>query len=314
MESPTKQPRSDKGGPGTTFYFTIRFALPQEPYPEVLEAAPEELHGVSTLIVDDNRMSLRYMADLLNRWDMLPVCAESGKQALTLLRTAAKSAQPIQLVLLDSQMPDMDGFSTAKEIRQDPTIADVSIMMLTSSGQRGDAERCRELGIGVYLMKPVRPNEVHQALRRLIGLENESDSNLPFTQHSLEEDRRLLRILVVEDNLVNRKLIQRLLEKHGHTISEAEDGLEALALMENNRYDIVFMDLQMPNMDGFTATREIRKRENTSTRRIPIVALTAYALDEDRRKCLEAGMDAYLPKPINSRDLYEIVDKVIQKR
>jgi len=310
VESPAKLPRSSKGGPGTTFHFTVRFKLQQEPSADLTIPSVGELKGMPILVVDDNKMALRFLEEILLKWGMRPELTENGIIALEKMHAAAAAGHPYKLVLLDSQMPEKDGFTTAAEIRKSPSLSETPIIMVTSSGQRGDSERCKNLRIGGYLMKPVRSIEITNTILAVLGVHNgDENRQQPITRYSLEEQQHRLKILLVEDNPVNQKLMQRLLEKQGHLPLVAEDGKKALALLENNEFDLIFMDLQMPIMDGFEATARIRKKEKTTGAHIPIIALTAYAMDIDRQRCLNAGMDAYLAKPIKTKELYTTLEQ-----
>jgi two-component system sensor histidine kinase/response regulator len=206
----------------------------------------------------------------------------------------------------------MDGFALAEEIKQDPSLAGATIMLLTSAGQRGDAARCRELGIAVYLIKPIRQSELLEAILLALGRPSrEGERPVVLTRHSLREARRKLRVLVAEDNVVNQALVVRLLEKQGHTAVVARNGKEALAILENSTgraFDCVLMDVQMPEMDGFEATAAIRRKEETSGLHLPIIAMTAHAMKGDRERCLAAGMDGYVSKPIEPQELFEALE------
>jgi CheY-like chemotaxis protein len=201
-------------------------------------------------------------------------------------------------------MPEMDGFALAESIKRNPEWGTATIMMLSSAGQRGDAKRCRELGIAAYLTKPVRQAELLDAILTALGTKPIKEA-LPalVTRHSLRENSKQLCILLVEDNAVNQKLAARLLEKRGHTVAIAGNGKEALAAVEKQSFDLVFMDVQMPEMDGFEATAAIRGKEKASGNHLPIIAMTAHAMAGDRERCLEAGMDDYITKPIRLEEL-----------
>ena len=212
-------------------------------------------------------------------------------------------------------MPIADGFSLAEQIKQRPELAAATIMMLTSGGQRGDAARCRELGIAAYLTKPVRPSELRAAIAAaLIGTSLQQNERLSVplvTRHTIREARggSKMRILLVEDNVVNQHLAVRLLEKHGHTVVVANNGREALAALAHEAFDLLLMDVQMPIMDGFEATAAIREKEKATGGHLPIVAMTAHAMRGDEERCRAAGMDDYISKPINSAELFVLLDK-----
>ena len=203
----------------------------------------------------------------------------------------------------------MDGFALAEQIKQNPKLAGATIMMLTSAGQRGDAIRCRELGIAVYLIKPLRQSE----LRSHSGCPGKApgqEISTVITRHTLRENRRKLRILLAEDNVVNQQLTVRLLEKRGHIVTVASNGAEAVALVKKSPFDVVLMDVQMPEMNGFDATALIRKEEESTGMHLSIIAMTAHAMEGDRERCLTAGMDGYIAKPIKVEDFVETLENL----
>jgi two-component system sensor histidine kinase/response regulator len=244
---------------------------------------------------------------------METVSVPGGEEALEKLREAQTSGRPFRLILIDMHMPAMDGFSLVKQIRNHPGLSTATIMMLTSSGHRGDSDRCRQLGIAAYLVKPVRQSELRDAIVKVLGAKSESASAAPLlTRFSLQEAQgpaETLNILVAEDNPVNQKLAARLLEKRGHRAVVVANGREALDTLEKMNFDLILMDVQMPGMDGLDATKIIRNSEKGTGRHIPIVALTAHALKRDEERCIEVGMDAYLTKPIRPEKLDELLQK-----
>ena len=206
-------------------------------------------------------------------------------------------------------MPTLDGFRLAEQIKRDRDLAGMMVIMVTSGGQRGDAARCRELGISAYLTKPVRQVDLLEAIVNVLSAKVQDQEKLfVVTRHSLREERRGLRILVAEDNVVNQRLAAHLLQSRGHYVTIANNGREALELYENQVFDLVLADVQMPEMDGLQLAGAIREKEKNTHNHLPIIAMTAYAMKGDRERCLEAGMDAYVSKPINSRQLYETID------
>jgi len=219
----------------------------------------------------------------------------------------------LPLILLDGQMPEMDGFMFAERIRKNPALAEAKIIMLTSAGLHGDAQRCRELGISAYLVKPVRQGELLDALRALPTEEKGKKAEQLITKRSLRENRMRCRVLLAEDNLVNQKLALRLLEKRGFEVTVAGDGQIALKELEKKAYHLVLMDMQMPNMDGFEATGAIRAKEKLNGGHIPIVAMTAHALKGDEERCIAAGMDGYVSKPIRTNELFATIERVLGK-
>lgn len=285
-------------GQGSRFHFTFprREAVADlQPSPP---AQPEVLVGVPVLVVDDNATNRKILCDVTRGWGMRVQAAEDGPDAIQKMDSAQQTGQAYRVALIDACMPDMDGFQLAQRVQQDPRLAGAVIMMLTSAGRRGDAARCRQLGIAAYLLKPIRTSELRQALLTVLGQPEGTASPL-VTRHSLREARTGLHILVAEDNPVNQALILRMLEKEGHQATLARNGGEALALASTSRFDVVFMDVQMPEMDGFAATAAIRQREQVMGGHLPIVAMTAHALKGDRERCLAAGMDGYIAKPVS---------------
>jgi signal transduction histidine kinase/DNA-binding response OmpR family regulator len=289
-------------GVGTTFHFTISCDIA-----EVAEAAPRPLPAnAKVLIVDDNEVNRRVLLEQMLRWRLDAVAVASGRAAIDAMLTAAAAHAPYRLVLLDATMPEMDGFATAQAIGRHSELAGVTIMMLTSSGRYGDQSRCRELGIAAYLSKPIRALELRDAMSRVLGLKS------PVVDRPAEpmaqQPVRPVRVLLVEDNVVNQRVAIGLLERRGHEVTLAQDGREAVAASARHPFDLVLMDLQMPVMGGLEATAAIREREKETGEHLRIVAMTAYAMNGDRERCLAAGMDGYLSKPIDPRMLFEVVE------
>jgi signal transduction histidine kinase/CheY-like chemotaxis protein len=305
-------------GHGSKFHFIARLGIADaKPIVVGTAAPPEILSGVRVLVVDDNQTNRRIIEGMLKRWNMKATSAEGGEAALAQLSAAQEAGEPFGLILMDMHMPGMDGFELTERIRQGSHPSTVTIMMLTSAGHRGDAARCQELGIAAYLLKPIRQSELREAIARVLGA-REQDGAIPLiTRYSLQDAREpsaSLHVLLAEDNRVNQRLATRLLEKRGHSVVVAADGREALAAIEKEGFDLVLMDLQMPEMDGFEATVAIREKEKAGGARLPIVALTAHAMKGDREKCLAAGMDGYLTKPIRTPELDEILKKYLARR
>jgi len=303
------------GAKGSTFHFNARLERSQASLEPAAARQPSILGNIPVLVVDDNATNRRILKEALTNWGMLPTLAEGGSSALAALEQAKNSGKPFPLVLTDAHMPDMDGFGLAERIRQNGDFAGATIMMLTSGGQRGDAARCRELGMAAYLTKPISQSELLDSIMTALGSRTLDAGKSPLiTRHSIRESRRHLRVLLAEDNLVNQQLAVRLLEKRGHAVEVAGNGREALTLLERNSFggfDLVLMDVQMPEMDGFEATAAIRKRETTTGGHLPIVAMTAHAMVGDRERCLEAGMDGYVAKPIQPSELFETIESLV---
>jgi signal transduction histidine kinase/CheY-like chemotaxis protein len=305
-------------GKGSQFHFTARVGIADTKVIEVGAIAPPEiLRGVRALVVDDNRTNRRILDGMLGRWEMKSSSVEDGKEALTKLSEAQEAGEPFALILMDMHMPGMDGFELIERIQQSPHPSTATIMMLTSAGHRGDAARCQELGVAAYLLKPIRQSELREAIARVLGAREQKGAIPLITRYSLQDAREpaaALRILLAEDNPVNQLLASRLLEKRGHFVAVAGNGREALEALEKDRFDLVFMDVQMPVMDGFEATAAIRKKEGASGVRLPIVALTAHAMKGDREKCLAVGMDGYLTKPIRPQELDDVLQGYLTRR
>jgi len=305
-------------GSGTHFHFTARLEVADAQAIKVGTIAPPEiLRGVRVLIVDDNRTNRGILEGMLKRWEMKPTAVEGGEEALKQLALAWEAGDPYGLILTDTHMPQMDGFRLVERIRESPQLATATIMMLTSAGRRGDAARCQKLGVAAYLLKPIRQSELREAIGRVLGAEPE-DGAIPlitrFTLQAMREPSAFLSVLLVEDNAVNQRLAARLVEKRGHRVVVAANGREALAALEKDDYDLVLMDVQMPEMDGLEATAAIRKMEEGSGKHQTVVALTAHAMKGDEERCLAAGMDGYLSKPIRPAELDAILESYVARR
>jgi signal transduction histidine kinase/CheY-like chemotaxis protein len=305
-------------GRGSLFHFTARLGVADTKVIEVGSIAPPEiLRAVKVLVVDDNRTNRRILEGMLGRWEMTSSSAQDGEVALARLAEAQETGAPFALILMDMNMPKMNGFELIKRIRQRENWSAATIMMLTSAGHRGDAARCQELGVAAYLLKPIRQSELREAIARVLGAREQKGAIPLITRYSLHDARdpsSSLRVLLAEDNPVNQRLASRLLEKRGHSVVVAANGIEALEAIEKESFDVVFMDVQMPVMDGFEATAAIREREGAGGIRLPIVALTAHAMKGDREKCLAVGMDGYLTKPIRPQELDEILRGYLERR
>jgi len=291
---------------GSTFHFTARFGR-TEGRPE---AATVDLTDLPVLVVDDNGVNRRVLHDLLLRWKMKPTIATSGAAALAALADARDGGRSFALVLLDANMPEMDGFEVARRIQQGPGLAGATIMMLSSSGQHGETVRCRDLGIAHHLTKPVDQRDLLAAITRALARDQAARHTMPSSMLPVDLPERRLRVLLAEDNAVNQRLAASLLERRGHKVAIAVNGREAVDAVARAKYDVVLMDVQMPEMGGFEATAAIRASERASGTRVPIVAMTAHAMKGDRERCLAAGMDAYLTKPLDSKQLCETVERI----
>ena len=304
LESPRADLAADAPGPGSAFHFTVAMALGAAPP----RTDPEPLDGVPVLIVDDNATNRTILVEMLRARGMKPLAVENGEATLAALEQARADGCPYPLAILDFHLPDMDGSTLAARIRAQAELRDTHLFMLTPSGQRGDAVRYRELGIEVYLLKPVKPSALFEAIARSLG--QPAAGLLPLTRHLLNESRRKLRVLLAEDNAINQKLAVNLLEKQGHSVTVANDGNEAVAAVEDGEFDVVLMDVQMPNMSGLEATAAIRALERGTARHLPIVAMTAHAMKGDEERCLAAGMDGYISKPIQPDHMMDVIAQI----
>ncbi len=299
-------------GKGTQFHFTARLKNRGAAIAIAGLAVPEILRSVKVLIVDDNRTNRRILEEMLKRWEMSAASAAGGAEALAELAEAERVGAPYMLILMDMHMPEMDGFALIERIRQRPELRAATIMMLTSAGHRGDVERCRELGVAAYLLKPIRQAELRESIARVLGARNQTAAAPSATSLATSRSpKTVLRILIAEDNPVNQRLVMRMLEKRGHAVVLADNGEEALDALAKGMFDVVFMDIQMPQMDGLAATAAIRKieRNRGDGSHQMVIALTAHAMQGDQERCLAAGMDGFLTKPIAAGQLDEVLQK-----
>ena len=299
-------------GQGSSFSFTVE-ATVSMPRPVAPELSTERLAGMRVLVVDDNAINRRVLQEMLVRWGMRPVLAESGAAALAIL-DANRTQDPFAFVLLDLNMPGMDGLHLAELLSRRPEMRGAMMMMLTSANPPGIVKRCREVGIAVSLTKPVRQALLLSEIRRLAGAAAEPRPDTRVVQQSSPAPASKpatvpLRVLLAEDNPVNQRLAVAILSKRGHTVVVAGDGRQAVEAYDRERFDVVLMDVQMPELNGFEATAHIRAQERVTGERLPIVALTAHAMTGDRERCLASGMDDYLPKPLNAAGLIETVER-----
>lgn len=292
-------------GKGSTFHFTIFFGTKTKTalIPNMLP--PERLHGLTVLIVDDNQTNRIIFEKMLTHWGMRPVLADGADAAFAALQGAQEANQPFDLVLLDVCMPDIDGFALCERIRQTPGLANLTILMLSSAGYSDNTAYYRDLGVAAYLMKPVAQHELREAIHSAISARARFELPTSGAAAGITGNARqtTLRILLAEDNRVNQQVASKLLTKQGHSVRIVPDGRQALTAFSEEPFDLILMDIQMPEMGGYEATAEIRKVEAALGTHIPIIALTAHAMKGTREACLEAGMDGYLSKPIKVADL-----------
>jgi signal transduction histidine kinase/DNA-binding response OmpR family regulator len=294
-------------GKGTQFHFTTRLKVlhkrPESPYSVPLQA----LQGMRILVVDDHRTNRRIIEGILKQWGAETTCAEGGRQALLELVTACRAGDSYRLVVTDMNMPEMDGFMLVEQMRTNPELSAVTVMMLSSASHRGDVERCRQLGILAYLFKPVRKRELMTAILAALGQSAGVSATAPAIKPAQPVQMKGLRILLAEDNRVNQIVATRMAEKMGHSVVVAGNGQIALMLLATQPFDLVLMDVQMPEMDGLTAVGKIRESEQSTSFHLPIIAMTAHAMKGDRERCIAAGMDGYVSKPISGQVLEDAI-------
>jgi signal transduction histidine kinase/DNA-binding response OmpR family regulator len=305
-------------GKGSCFHFTIK--LGEADVETHASATPgDTLAGTRVLIVDDNATNRRVLMELLGRWGMSPVAASSAKEALGLMREAAQHEGNFPLLVTDVHMPVMDGFAFVEALQGSPYVSRSGIVMLTSAEHRGDKGLSRQFGVSAYLSKPIRREELRRALTAALAELNPAPADAPQASkveakatewHApLKSPTAPLRILLTEDNLINQRVASTLLQREGHEVFIANNGLEALREFEERPFDLILMDVQMPQMDGLEATAAIRRREKARGGHIPIIAMTAHAMADDRERCLAAGMDSYVSKPVDIHRLLETIEQ-----
>jgi two-component system, sensor histidine kinase and response regulator len=299
---------------GSTFHFTARFALSKELAARQTPANPDDLRNLSVLIVDDNATNQRILQDVLAGWHMLPTTVSSGAAALAAMKRAQQEGSPFHLVLLDYQMPEMDGLAVFENIKADGEMARTPVILLTSATQHGLAAHCQQSGMAGYLTKPILQRELFEAISEVFSkpdFKYQRTEAAPAPPEIALVTPCRLRILLAEDNKVNQALAIKMLEKRGFSVTVAGDGRQAVAAYEAQAFDLILMDVQMPEMNGFEATSKIRQLELASNRHIPIIAMTARAMKEDREQCLAAGMDAYVSKPFRIDELVEVIQSLV---
>jgi PAS domain S-box-containing protein len=305
-------------GKGSTFHFSVRFGVQKGPQVRRIPERLSNLDGLRVLVVDDNATNRRILEEILRRWRMRPATSDGGQTTLEMLAGAREKGEPYRLLILDVNMPLMDGFDLAERIRALQGYDECPLIILSSSGMRGDAIRCRDLGIAAYLTKPVKQSSLLDAITTVLGTTEPEGATPPLvTQYLLRQSLHPLHILLAEDNAVNRRIAVGMLEKRGHTVVAAANGKEALAALEGcgeGPFDLILMDVQMPEMDGIEATACIREKEKGMGRHIPIIALTAHAMEGDRDTCIHAGMDGYVSKPLKAQELLDAMEEAVGRR
>jgi signal transduction histidine kinase/DNA-binding response OmpR family regulator len=298
-------------GKGSTFHFTARFEKVHEQPAEALPPRAAVITDTRVLVVDDNATNRLILEEILASWRMRSTAVPGVREAVDALHQAHRSGDPFRLVLTDAHMSETDGFALAEETRQSPELGSTIIMMLTSSDQAEDAARCEELGIAAYLMKPIKRSELFDAIMLAMGVTTPEDAASAAEAAQPPMAIRGLQVLLAEDSLVNQKLAMALLQKWGHSVSVVDNGRAAIAAAGSQEFDLILMDVQMPEMDGLEATFIIRDKEKRTGRHVPIVAMTAHALKGDRERCLDAGMDEYVAKPIHAQQLFNVIETLL---
>jgi signal transduction histidine kinase/CheY-like chemotaxis protein/ligand-binding sensor domain-containing protein len=294
-------------GTGSVFHFTI-WLQPSAGKAVSATAGLAALQGKRALIVDDNRTNGRILELMLGKWGIVPSFVADGPSALARLTAAAGTADAVALLVVDGEMPTMDGFMLVEQVRRQPAIAATPVIMLTSAGRPGDAARCRTLQVEPYLLKPVRSAQLREAILKLFGSAGDTEAARDADASlAAPAAQRCLRLVVADDNVVNQMILQRILEKLGHTVTLAADGQEAFDIVSAGTFDLVLMDVQMPVMDGLASTAAIRREEQASGSHLPIIAVTAHAMQGDKERFLAAGMDGYISKPIERAELLAVI-------
>jgi PAS domain S-box-containing protein len=295
-------------GRGSTFQFTAQFGRSTSPQPD-FPAEAVQLSGLSVLVVDDNATNRRILQEILTNWGLVPTVVPGGKEALAALDEARRQGRPFALILLDGMMPEMDGFELAARIKEQPDLVGAALMMLSSGDRKEDSARCKQLGVAAYLVKPVRQSDLLDAIVNTLSERGPAGTrSTRQIRPATKPAQRRLRLLLAEDNAVNQRVAMRLLEKRGHSVAVVSSGRQAVAAALEQSFDAVLMDVQMPELDGFEATAAIREAERARGGHVPIVAMTAHAMKGDRERCLAAGMDGYVSKPLQAEALYAAVE------
>jgi two-component system sensor histidine kinase/response regulator len=305
-------------GVGSDFHFAASLPASSAILDVIAPPLPAHLENARVLIVDDNKTNRRILAGMLNKWGVRCAAVDGAAAALHELSAAQEAREPFGLILTDLHMPAMDGFGLTQEIRRRPEFDTATVMLLSSGGHSGDAARCEQLRIAAYLLKPVRESELRSAVARALGAISENKMPLaePALPRGANESRDVLKILIAEDNPVNQLLLTRLLVKRGHTVKVAANGRLALEILDSEAqpFDLLFMDVQMPEMDGMEATRALRAKEAATGGHLTLIGVTAHALEGDKERCLQAGMDGYLSKPIRVEELDGVLQRQLAAR
>ncbi|MBI5773443.1 MAG: PAS domain S-box protein [Verrucomicrobia bacterium] len=307
-------------GQGSTFHFTARFERFEGETPTTIWKRTA-MKGLPVLVVDDNETNRYILREILTHWEMKPAIFADGPGALLEMEKARKEGHPYLLAILDVNMPGMDGFTLAKHIRENPNLAPTTIMMLSSSGRASGTSHCLELGLDNFLVKPVKQSELFDAIQKALATTNWKPTVAPPPKPEPKPAEaaapagpaKVYKILLTEDNPVNQRVMLGILKKQNHLVTVANNGRQAVDALEKDKFDVVLMDVQMPEMDGFEATAAIRAKEDFTHEHQPIIAMTAHAMKGDRERCLEAGMDEYVTKPVKAAEVFAAIEKVINE-
>ncbi|MBU1344748.1 MAG: response regulator [Proteobacteria bacterium] len=302
---------------GSEFWFTAEFEKQEQPLQPIFP--PKDIQGKYILIVDRNRTNRFVISEQIKSWECRSDQAQNGREALEKLLKASGGNTPFDIAIIDMQLPDMDGKCLGEKIRNDPNINCSRLVMMTAMGERGDARKLEKIGFDAYLTKPIKMSQLHACLSWICSRTKDIEKPDPteiITQYSLsEKERRLIRILLAEDNRINQKVAIKMLNKLGFQVDVVDNGRHAVNALKEMAYDLVLMDCQMPELDGYAATKEIRSPETgVKNFKVPVIAMTANAMKGDKEKCLEAGMNDYITKPVNSKDLSQMVEKWLLRK
>jgi len=302
-------------GRGSIFHFTAHFGRPGTAAKKSPDAEPVKLRDLPVLVVDDNSTNRKILEEMISNWRMKPVAAANGPAAIEALQRAHKNGTPFRLVLLDGHMPGMDGFEVAARVKQDPQLHGAEVILLTAAGRSEDVARAKTVGVAAALSKPVKQSELWDAIVTALSVpgRQKTRASSSAAARTRARARQPLRVLLAEDNPVNQEVALRLLERRGHSVIVAENGRQALTAIERHKFDLVLMDVQMPEMGGLEATQLIREKEKRTGAHLPIVAMTAHAMQGDRERCIAAGMDGYLAKPIDPKSFLLTVEGISQR-
>jgi CheY-like chemotaxis protein len=303
-------------GRGSIFHFTAHFGKAGTPAKRSGQSEPVKLRDLPVLVVDDNSTNRKILEEMIANWRMKPVAAANGLEAMEALQRAHKNGTPFRLVLLDGHMPGMDGYEVAARVKQDPQLHGAEVILLTSAGRSEDVARAKSVGVAAALSKPVKQSELWDAIVTALHVPGQQKARTPASSAAARTPvraRQPLRVLLTEDNPVNQEVALRLLERRGHSVIVAENGRQALTAIERHKFDLVLMDVQMPEMGGLEATQLIREKEKSTGEHLPIVAMTAHAMQGDRERCIAAGMDGYLAKPIDPKSFFQTVEGISQR-